>query len=90
MELSKQSSIGLLNSNTGASRTIPHTYATVNAGRMVSAPRSGIQIYNGKEEINDIKRQKFLKVRQAIIRPDALVLLSCQLLEQNKILKEKL
>jgi len=91
MELSKQSSIGLLNSNTGASRTIPHTYATVNAGRMVSAPRSGIQIYNGKEEINDIPALEIFKSKTGYNPPpDALVLLSLpQLLEQNKDIKSE-
>ena len=85
-ELSRDAGIGLLNVNTGATRTIPHTYATVNAGRTVSTPRSGIEIYSSGEKVNDIPALEIFRSKTGYNPPPtAIVLLSLpQLLEQNK------
>jgi hypothetical protein len=85
-KLASQSRVGLLNPNTGASCTIPHTYTTVNAGRMVSAPRSGIQVYNGQEKIDNVEAHEiFISKTGHKTPPNAVVVLSFpQLLEHNK------
>lgn len=58
--------IGLLNTNTGANRTIPHTYATVNAGSMAIGSANAGEIYNATEHLNSIAAGDLYKWRTGL------------------------